>query len=169
MSPEQYLFVLCNNGCGFLDLRFCLLKLLPEDFLQLGIEGEELLHKETHNASSDCSLQALLCLQQSCSFFSLTSSSSDMSDSLSVQILIILSCNQEVCAVTQCISLPGESSCGVILFLSDEWWWKQNSDLLLVFSATAGLGKQMLALFGVEQEEDSLSTITLISIKEEKK
>lgn len=41
-SLEWYLFILCNNGCGFLDLRFCLLQLLPEDFLQLGIEGEKL-------------------------------------------------------------------------------------------------------------------------------
>lgn len=41
-SLEWYLFILCNNGCGFLDLRFCLLQLLPEDFLQLGIKGEKL-------------------------------------------------------------------------------------------------------------------------------
>lgn len=38
---EHYLFIVCNNSCGFLNLRFCLLQLLPEDFLQLGIEGEK--------------------------------------------------------------------------------------------------------------------------------
>lgn len=41
-SLEWYLFILCNDGCGFLDLRFCLLQLFPEDFLQLGIEEENL-------------------------------------------------------------------------------------------------------------------------------
>lgn len=42
ISIEHYLFIVCNNSCGFLNLRFCLLQLLPEDFLQLGIEGEKL-------------------------------------------------------------------------------------------------------------------------------
>lgn len=57
-SLEWYLFILCNDGCGFLDLRFCLLQLFPEDLLQLGIEEENL-----HKSFSKCVIRLFsLCL-----------------------------------------------------------------------------------------------------------
>lgn len=91
-SLEWYLFILCNNGCGFLDLRFCLLQLLPEDFLQLGIEGEK-LHSTLTELLKTC--QQIVFLVSCCVYNSSTAVSYEIpvlrqvSDLLSLQILII--------------------------------------------------------------------------------
>lgn len=91
-SLEWYLFILCNNGCGFFDLRFCLLQLLPEDFLQLGIEGEK-LHSTLTELLKMC--HQIVLLVSCCVYNSSTVASyqipvlRQVSDLLSLQILII--------------------------------------------------------------------------------